>query len=374
MNKKICYLTYQSFPSETANSLQTISNINYLIKNNMDVDLIFPLREVTSTDEWKCLKDFYSIKYNFNVKGLPHNLPFGKYNFLNRLFFHISHLFWSYKSVNYVRKKLSNFDAFITRSDWILYFLSKQNCNVLFECHQLTKLRRIILKHSLKKNNVKVICLNKTIYEKINSFVKYKDQALVLHNGFDSELIENFNPTKKISNQIVFVGNLKRFGKDRGIDQLLSVFSIDNIANNYCLKIIGGPKDEVIKLKKEVKKLKLDSSIKILGRLDRKETLKIVSESEIGILINSDNDPHSRLYTSPLKYFEYIACNLKIVAVDFISHRVLPGNQFINFFEYNDLSSLANAIRDERKINKNFQISEFSLDSRAKSIINFLFK
>ena len=45
MNNKICYLTYQSFPSETANSLQTISNINYLIKNNIDVDLIFPLRE-----------------------------------------------------------------------------------------------------------------------------------------------------------------------------------------------------------------------------------------------------------------------------------------------------------------------------------------
>lgn len=374
MNKKICYLTYQSFPSETANSLQTISNINYLIKNNIDVDLIFPLREVTSTDEWKHLKDFYSIKYNFNVRGLTHNLPFGKYNFFNRLFFHISHLAWSYQSVKYVRKKLGSFDAFITRSDWILYFLSNQKFDVLFECHQLTKLRRIILKHVLKKNNVKVICLNQSIYEEIKSFVKYNNQILVLHNGFDSELIADLNQTKKISNQIVFVGNLKRFGKDRGIDQLLKVFSIDNISNSYCLKIVGGPADEVVKLKKEVKKLKLDNSIKVLGRLQRKETLKIVSESEIGVLINSDSDRHSRLYTSPLKYFEYLACNLKIVAVDFISHRVLPGHESINFFEYNNLSSFANALKDEHKIDKNFQISEFSLDNRAKNIINFLFK
>ena len=87
MNKKICYLTYQSFPSETANSLQTISNINYLIKNKIDVDLIFPLREATSTDEWKHLKDFYSIKYNFNVRGLSHNLPSVNIIFLIVYFF-----------------------------------------------------------------------------------------------------------------------------------------------------------------------------------------------------------------------------------------------------------------------------------------------
>ena len=35
---------------------------------------------------------------------------------------------------------------------------------------------------------------------------------------------------------------------------------------------------------------------------------------------------------------------------------------------------LAGKIKDEHKIDKNFQISEFSLDNRAKNIINFLFK
>ena len=39
---KIIYVTYQSFPANTANSLQTISNIKYFIKNGVDVNLVFP--------------------------------------------------------------------------------------------------------------------------------------------------------------------------------------------------------------------------------------------------------------------------------------------------------------------------------------------
>ena len=41
MNKVINYISYQSFPAETANSLQTISNLKYLKKNNYKVRLFF---------------------------------------------------------------------------------------------------------------------------------------------------------------------------------------------------------------------------------------------------------------------------------------------------------------------------------------------
>ena len=60
---------------------------------------------------------------------------------------------------------------------------------------------------------------------------------------------------------------------------------------------------------------------------------------------------------------------------DFPTLNLVEANLHIdNFFEYNNLSSFANALKDEHKIDKNFQISEFSLDNRAKNIINFLFK
>ena len=44
-------------------------------------------------------------------------------------------------------------------------------------------------------------------------------------------------------------------------------------------------------------------------------------KSGIGILINTDLNIHSTRYTSPLKYFEYLAAGLKILAVDYEAHR-----------------------------------------------------
>ena len=33
--------------------------------------------------------------------------------------------------------------------DWVFYFLSKKDLNVIFECHQLSKIRRWVLKNSI---------------------------------------------------------------------------------------------------------------------------------------------------------------------------------------------------------------------------------
>ena len=65
IQQEICYLTYQSFPAETANSLQTISNIKYLVKNGVDVELIFPLREKSSNESVEIIKEHYSTEEDF---------------------------------------------------------------------------------------------------------------------------------------------------------------------------------------------------------------------------------------------------------------------------------------------------------------------
>ena len=98
IQQEICYLTYQSFPAETANSLQTISNIKYLVKNGADVELIFPLREKKSNESVKEIKKYYLIKEDFKVTGVNHFLPFGRISIFEGFFFHISHFWWSYKS------------------------------------------------------------------------------------------------------------------------------------------------------------------------------------------------------------------------------------------------------------------------------------
>ena len=78
MIRNICYITYQTFPASTANSLQTISNIKYFIKNKCDVSLIYPLREKSSSSSIEEIQDFYNTSIPINIKGVEHNYPFGK--------------------------------------------------------------------------------------------------------------------------------------------------------------------------------------------------------------------------------------------------------------------------------------------------------
>ena len=96
--------------------------------------------------------------------------------------------------------------------------------------------------------------------------------------------------------------------------------------------------------------------------------------SSYGLLINSD-DKHSRLFTSPLKYFEYLAAKLKVIAVDFPSHNLLPEQKNIYYFANEDLESLKNSIlrASENKFIE-VDIENYSLDNRVKQIINLFFQ
>jgi len=92
--------------------------------------------------------------------------------------------------------------------------------------------------------------------------------------------------------------------------------------------------------------------------------------SSYGLLINSE-DKHSRLFTSPLKYFEYLAANLKTIAVNYPSHNVLPEQQNMYLFENNNLESFENSVQ-KASISQyqNIAIEKYSLDNRVKKLIN----
>tara|TARA_B100001996_G_scaffold374352_1_gene352854 strand:+ start:2862 stop:3980 length:1119 start_codon:yes stop_codon:yes gene_type:complete len=367
--QKIYYITYQTFPADTANSQQTISNIKYLIKNNCDVTLVFPLREMQSSSDPSVFREKYGFKEKLEILGLPHNYPFGKVTILNKVFFHLSHFLWSKKAVNNILQSQKEVAVFFTRSDWVLYFLSKRNKKVIFECHQISKIRTLILKNALKKSTSKVIFLNKYLREYFGSHANNKN-SLILNNGVDLEEFQKKSSKKK---EIIFVGNLDRFNEDRGIEFIIEGYSRSKISDRYKLKIIGGPNHIAKELAKKIENENESLNIKITGRLGRDETVKNIITAEAGILLNTSDNQHSVFYTSPLKYFEYLINDLKIIGVDFPSHRALPYSEDITFFQENNLNSLINGFN--KLLDKDIVLKEskeFSLDTRAKNIINFI--
>jgi len=364
MNKTLNYISYQSFPAETANSLQTISNLKYLKKNNLEVNLYFPLREKNSSDNLKKLQDYYLFNEDINVQGLKHPYPFGKTKYFQKIFFHISHFLWA-KSItrmfHYENQKNENF---LTRSDWVLYFLSKKNFNIVFECHQYSKVRNFVLKRVSSYKNVKIIFLNEFIKDEFKiPFSNYS----ILPSAVDFDIFDNHPKIKKIENKISFVGNLLRFGKQRNLDIVVDAFSTSEL-KKYQLSIIGGPETEVEKIRKTLEKNNV-SNIELTGRLNRKDVVEALLSSSVGLLINS-SDKHSKLFTSPLKYFEYLAAKLKVVAIDFPSHKILPNQENVYFFS-EDKDSLIKAVNDAFSADfKNVNKENISLNRRVQKIIS----
>ena len=366
-NNKLVYLTYQSFPAETANSLQTITSIVEMVNQDVDIELVFPDREKTSSDDIQELKSYYNFDVDFKVKKLKHNLPFGKFKKFKKTSYHISHFIWAMKSVNQISNNISNI-IFITRSDWVLYFLAKKNLKVLFECHQPSKLRNLILKYALRKSSTKIIFLNENLYEYHKKYIMHKNNSIILGSAYKDEFFQD--KIEKIPNQVVFAGQLLRFGSDRNINFLVSCFEEKEL-EKFELKIIGGP-SEYIEIFKNKRKKPIPKNVEFIGRIDHKNTTKMLLQSEIGILINNE-DNHALKYTSPLKYFEYLAANLKIVAVDFNSHKKLPFSDNILFFQNNQKLSFINSIVNSKRTTpvKSEHYEEYSLSKRVKRIIKF---
>ncbi|OUU49949.1 MAG: hypothetical protein CBC28_00020 [Flavobacteriaceae bacterium TMED68] len=363
--KKLKYITYQTFPSIKANSIQTIENLNHLRKY-FDVELIFPLRESYSSDKTEIIKNYYDLDKNIRFLGTNHKLPFGKVKIFEKYLFLISHYLWAKK----ICKKYEGIDKnyYFTRSDWVFYFLSKYNKNVIFECHQLSKLRKWIMKESIKCEFSKIIFLNKYLLEDSGLNIDEKNKKVkILHNGVDKNIfkIKDSSTNKKI----IFSGSFSRFNEDRNLDFLLNAFKSSELSD-YQLEIIGGSTKEVDDLRNKVDKLKI-KNVKISNRVSRKNLAKKLQEFEFGILLNSNKNTHSVKYTSPLKFFEFISVGLKVIAIDFPAHRVLPNQDNIFFFMEDNKNDFINAIKLAEKTKfKDISLQNISLEERTKEIYN----
>tara|TARA_B110000444_G_scaffold166109_1_gene155240 strand:+ start:5276 stop:6415 length:1140 start_codon:yes stop_codon:yes gene_type:complete len=367
---KIVYLTYQSFPADTANSMQTISTIKYFVRKSINVKLVFPDRTNYSTPLLTEIQQYYNIDENFEVVMLKHNLPFGKVKFFNRSSFHLSHFFWSWYAVNHELRIKDAENIFFTRSDWVLYFLTRKKVQVVFECHKYSKLRKFIINYCLKFQNSKIIFLNKQLKESVVGFSD-SEQILVEGNGYDDDFFDKVSPNKN-NHEVIFVGKLLRFNKTRNIEFLIDCFK-DQRLENYKLSIIGGPNTYAEKLSKFCKMNNI-SNVKLYGGLTHAETTSRIQKAQFGILINEGSDTHSLLHTSPLKYFEYLRSEVKVVAVDFQAHRELPFSENISFFNESSTESFISSIIDPQKFIPLDEVKykKFSIEERTKRVINFI--
>ena len=79
----------------------------------------------------------------------------------------------------------------IFSQDLIGFFIfSKKGLNVTFECHQLTKLRKQIIKKSISNKSSKVIFLNQNLLDDSGLNTGLSKKYMVLQNGVDTDLFK----------------------------------------------------------------------------------------------------------------------------------------------------------------------------------------
>jgi len=127
MSKTLYYLTYQDFPSNKANSHQTIATCKYFQRNKHNVTLLFPLRSQKSNADIEIIKSHYEMKEDsFKVIGLPYNYKFENKKFFKKINYVFKHILWSYKTVEEVTKKFKKPDIFLQDlSGFFILFLEK---------------------------------------------------------------------------------------------------------------------------------------------------------------------------------------------------------------------------------------------------------
>ena len=161
---KITYITYQVFPNEKANTIQTmrmLESMNMFIK---DVKLIFPDRGKFNK-KLDDIRKFYEIDESFDIEKFPHRLPFNRINLkrFEKYNFIISSFIWSFKTIKKYSRSISNQEIIMTRTHWVLYFASSNENKVIYECHKFSKVDNLVFKKLAKKNNVIIIFPNESL-------------------------------------------------------------------------------------------------------------------------------------------------------------------------------------------------------------------
>lgn len=172
---------------------------------------------------------------------------------------------------------------------------------------------------------------------------------------------------------ILYKGSL---GKWKGADTLAQSASHIKLQGALLVFIGGNPED--------VERFKGDFSsenILFLGNRPRVETPVYQKSADLLVIPNSAKEDISKLYTSPMKLFGYMAGGVPILASDLPSIREILNEGNATFFTPDDPQSLASAIDN---IFSNYpnavkkaevaleEVRQYSWKNRARNILEFI--
>jgi glycosyltransferase involved in cell wall biosynthesis len=366
--KKIYYIANVRLPTEKAHGIQIMEMCQALADLGNEVELWVPKRK-NSVRETPF--DYYGVKKNFRLRFLP-CLDYVKWDkpgfIIESLSFGLFALVEAYfhKGIFYTRDELVAV---------LLKFMGKKviweahmgHTNFLVRLTHLLKIPTVVITEGLRQRYMKkgeeerfLVAPDGVNLNKFNLALTKEEARLKL--GLDQ--------VKKI---ILYSGHLYNW---KGVDTLAEAARLAE--KDWYFIFIGGSDNHIADFKKRYAEI---DNIHALGRKPLSEIPFYLKAADILVLPNSAKEDISRLYTSPMKLFEYMASGTPIVASDLPSLKEVLDEEESCFFEADNPQSLVSVIekvmqaedkaagKAERAFSK---VRNYTWEERSKKILKFI--
>jgi glycosyltransferase involved in cell wall biosynthesis len=377
--KKVLYIANSRIPTEKAHGYQIMKTSEAFSSSSVELELILPTRnnkKIEITDPF----NYYKIKNNFKITKIKCFDPRFLMAFPGGVYIKIQSLLFITALSSYLKKKDRNHIIY-TRDELLLPFLHRFSDQVVWEAHNIPNNKKYYLKYW--KKCYRIVTISGGLKKELVKLGIPDKKILVAPDGVDLGDFENITSDKKElrgdlnlpldKNIIMYTGHLYGW---KGTQVLAE--SAKYLSNQEMIVFVGGTEKDIKEFKKENKDNRI---ISIIGRKPRSDIPKYLKAADVLVLPNSGRSDISRLYTSPLKLFEYMASNTSIVASNLPSIKEILNNNNSVLVKADNSKDLAGGIKKVLQ-NKDFankianqaygDVQGYSWQKRADSILNFL--
>ena len=369
--KKIIYIANIRLPTEKAHGIQIMEMCSAFADIGQEVTLVVPRRK---NHIQKDPFQYHDVKENFRIRKLPcvNSLALGKVGHV------IQTASFALFAVCYALLKVNS--VFYTRDEMIAVCLRIFGKTVAWEGHGGEKNAIVKILIALK---VKMVLISGGLKELYTGMGVSQHRILVAPDAADVDRFDidisrdearrtlGLPLDKKI---ILYKGGMFAW---KGPGTLAQAFA--HMKHQDALIVfIGGIENDVNAFKSEYGHI---PNLLILGNRPRPETPIYQKAADILIIPNSAKEDISKLYTSPMKLFGYMASGRPIIASDLPSIREILNTSNSYFFVADDATSLARSIdevignyseAEKRAEHALHEVQAYSWKNRARNITTFI--
>ena len=387
MDRKLVYITNDPMPTGRAYGNQITKLCEAFADFGLEVELVCLGKKIADQPDFF---DYFGVKNNFVLRPV-FIFDFLKLEpYLGRLSFYLQGLiFWAKLSF----MKISRNSYIYTRQPEIVWLMGLRGFAVYYEDHGGTdKTNRLFL--GLIKKAAGIVVINGFIKKEFVKNGINPDNILIAPSGVDlnnfaisvsrEEAIQRLNLEDKLGADLknkkvlMYTGNFKTKGVDKGIDEILRALA-DLKDSGIVFLAVGGSAPEIDFYTKMADELGVKNA-RFLPRQSQKDLALFQRVADV-LLMPFPEKAHYGYFMSPVKMFEYMASGRPIIASDLPSIKEVLNDKnalLVKEGDHKDLAKGISAILGNKGLGESLakqalaDVGQYSWPERVKKILNFI--